>query len=95
MKHSGAGLDHLQACPHCPNFEVLTQKGMTFYECRIYADTSWVNRIGGCPAFPYRELPTYLSYVDGRIIGRGRIGQQKQKHNDRKYASKNDRRRKF
>lgn len=45
--------------------------------------------------FPFRELPPGLSYIDGRIAGRGRIGQQKQKHEDRKYHSKNDGKRKY
>ena len=78
MKHTGAGLDHLRACEYCPRSDF---KG----NCLIYTQTKHINRRGGCPYFPERDMPP--SY--------GRVGQQKHKHDDRKYASKNDRRRKF
>jgi hypothetical protein len=45
--------------------------------------------------FPYRDLPDGMSYLDGKITGKGRTGQQKQAHTDRKYDSKNDSRGKF
>jgi hypothetical protein len=77
---------HTDACGHCPKYED---------GCTVYENTEWVNRIGGCGHYPYRDLPTYLSYVDGVIVGRGRVGQQKQKYEDRKYRSKNDGRRKY
>lgn len=48
--------------------------------CTIYEDTSWVNRRGGCSMLPERDMPQ--SY--------GRVGQQKQKHQDRSYTSKNE-----
>ena len=82
-------MDHLQACVHCSKY------GGKYGQCLDYTDTAWVNRLGGCGAFPYRELPTGMSYVDGKIQGRGRVGQQKQAHNDRKYHSKNDAKAKF
>lgn len=72
-------LDHLQACTHCP------KDGGGYSECTIYTDTSWVNRIGGCAMLPERDMP----------ISHGRVGQQKQKHQDRSYTSKNDRKSKF
>jgi hypothetical protein len=85
--------DHLQACPHCDKF---VQHGIAV-GCSAYRDTSWVNRRGGCPHFPYRELPARsgLSYIDGKIVGRGRVGQQKQAHQDRSYSGKNSRRGKY
>ena len=85
-------MDHLQACMYCPKSD-MTCDGEV--HCTIYANRSWVNRVGGCGMFPFRELPPGLSYIDGRIAGRGRIGQQKQKHEDRKYHSKNDGKRKY
>lgn len=83
-------MDHEQACPYCPKYS--EQGG-----CELYTDTSWVNRHGGCGLFPYRELPARsgLSYLDGKIMGKGRVGQQKQAHKDRSYHSKNDRRGKY
>ena len=45
--------------------------------------------------FPYRDLPQGMSYIDGKIAGKGRVGQQKQAHADRKYHSKNDAKSKF
>jgi hypothetical protein len=45
--------------------------------------------------FPYRDLPSGMSYLDGTILYKGRTGQQKQKHTDRTYRSKNDSRTKF
>jgi len=71
-------IDHLQACGHCPKYDG--------EKCLVYYRLDWVNRRGGCPMFPHRDLP------EGR---RKRMGQQKQKHQDRAYGSKNDGRRKF
>jgi hypothetical protein len=85
--------DHLQACGHCPHHND------SFLEvwCTKFSNLSWVNRIGGCGMFPYRDLPAQsgLSYLDGKILGRGRIGQQKQKHNDKSYHSKNNSKSKY
>jgi len=81
-------MNHLEACGHCP-------KETWYGTCVLFFDRSWVNRRGGCGMFPYRELPQGMSYIDGKIAGRGRIGQQKQAHSDRKYHSKNDGKRKF
>ena len=80
---------HLQACPYCDKH---IDGG-----CTIFTDVSWVERLGGCPAFPYREVPRSRGeYMDGKIIsGNQRPGQQKQKHDDRKYHSKNDGKRKY
>jgi hypothetical protein len=61
-------------------------KGIHARGCRIHVDTSWVNRRGGCGSFPERDLPETF---------KKRVGQQKQKHSDRSYSSKNDRRGKF
>jgi hypothetical protein len=79
-------MDHLQACPHCPHF---VQFGISI-GCSKYKDTSWVNRRGGCPGFPYREIPRNRGeYVDGQIVaGKQRPGQQKQKVADRKYDNR-------
>ncbi len=89
-------MDHLQACPHCPyNDPTLAVWETNYSGCTIYDNISWVNRIGGCPSFPYRDLPYGYQYYDGVIYGPGRVGQQKQAHNDRSYSSKNDSRRKF
>ena len=71
-------MNHLQACPHCKDF---SDTG-----CTVYPDTSWVNRRGGCPNFPLRDLPETM---------KKRVGQQKQKFEDRKYHSKNDGKRKY
>ncbi len=83
-------LDHLQACPYCPKYN-----GALRPPCSIYNDISWVNRIGGCGMYPSVELPSGLSYYDGKITRKGRSGQQKQAHRDRSYTSKNDRKAKF
>jgi hypothetical protein len=85
--NNGAGLDHQQACPYCDKYVA--------GGCTIYPFTEWINARGGCPHFPYRELPIGLTYVDGVIHGKGRVGQQKQKHQDRAYASKWDRKGKY
>ncbi|MHA2068769.1 MAG: hypothetical protein ACXABY_30765, partial [Candidatus Thorarchaeota archaeon] len=66
--------------------------------CGIYGggDLSWINRRGGCPHFPYRQIPRSRGeYLDGEIVSGGRVGQQKQSVNDRKYHSKNDGKRKY
>jgi hypothetical protein len=78
-------LNHLMACTHCPKYS----EG-----CTIYNDTSWVNRIGGCPSFPFREIPRVAGeYVDGKIVsGNMRPGQQKQKKADRSYDNKKSKR---
>jgi hypothetical protein len=83
-------MNHIEACGECP-------KETWYGTCPLYFDRSFLSRLGGCGHFPYRELPAQsgLSYLDGKILGRGRIGQQKQKHNDKSYHSKNDRRGKF
>jgi hypothetical protein len=74
-------MNHLEACGHCPKYsEALLAGG-----CTAYDDTSWVNRRGGCGSFPERDLPE----------SHKRVGQQKQKHSDRSYSSKNDSRTKF
>jgi len=77
-------LDHLQACGYCPHI-IPDFKESVNTACTKYTDLSWVNRRGGCPMFPERELP----------VGRGRVGQQKQKHQDKSYHSKNDGKRKY
>ncbi len=74
-------LDHLQACPYCPKYN-----GALRPPCSIHSDTTWVNRRGGCGMFPHRDLPEGM---------KRRVGQQKQKHQDRSYTSKNDRKAKF
>ena len=84
-------MNHLQACPECPKYSEDFLAG----GCTIYDDVSWVNRRGGCGMFPSRELLPGMSYLDGKITRKGRSGQQKQKHEDRKYHSKNDRKTKF
>lgn len=72
-------LNHLEACPYCPKYG---NEG-----CTIYANVAWVNRRGGCDMIPDRgESPLKV---------KKRAGQQKQKHSDRSYASKNDGKRKF
>jgi hypothetical protein len=73
-------MDHLRACPHCPKYK---DPG----GCHIYGDITWVNRRGGCPGFPYREIPRSRGeYVNGEIVsGSQRPGQQKQKVNDKTY----------
>jgi hypothetical protein len=80
-------MDHLQACGYCDKF---VDGG-----CSIFVETDWVNRMGGCGMFPYRDLSHGHTYVDGKVYGPGRTGQQKQKHEDRKYHSKNDGKRKY
>jgi hypothetical protein len=76
--------DHLQACPHCPHY--ITDQD----RCHIYNDTSWINRRGGCPTFPFREVPKQRGeYVNGKIVsGTQRPGQQKQRKPDRKYENR-------
>ena len=68
-------MDHLQACPYCPRY------GEEIHGCMIYSNENldWVNRRGGCPGFPFRDLPQGMTYADGKIMARGRVGQQKQK----------------
>jgi hypothetical protein len=97
-------MDHLQACGHCPkygNIEEMSCDGVVYIipGCTIYnnATLDWVNRRGGCPGFPYRDIPRSRGeYLDGRIVaGNHRPGQQKQKKDDRKYHSKNDGKRKY
>jgi hypothetical protein len=68
-------MNHLEACGHCP-------KETWYGTCVTYPDRSWVNRRGGCGMFPERDLPEAM---------KKRVGQQKQKHSDRSYSSKNDR----
>jgi hypothetical protein len=53
--------------------------------CTMYDDVSWVNRIGGCAHLPERPMPLHM----------GRVGQQKQKHQDRSYSSKHNRKSKY
>ena len=84
-------MDHMQACKYCAHHNEEPFK----LWCSIYTDVSWVNRRGGCPSFPYRDLPTSLSYMDGKIVPIKKVGQQKQVHKDKTYHSKNDGRRKF
>ena len=91
--------DHTQACPYCDKFKVERQRrtqddGHYYYinktyGCTIYEDTSWVNRMGGCPFFPMRDMTGAPS------LRKERAGQQKQKHQDRTYHSKNDGKRKY
>jgi hypothetical protein len=57
----------------------------THGRCSVYESTDWVNRQGGCGFFPERDMPPSF----------GRVGQQKQKHQDRAYSGKNDGRRKY
>ncbi len=77
-------MNHEMACPYCPKYDG---------GCTIYRDISWVNRRGGCPSFPFRELTRLMEYVDGEIVtGKNRPGQQKQKKADRKYDSTRARR---
>jgi hypothetical protein len=80
-------MDHLEACGHCPKYLERVDDGT--FKCTVYDDTEWVNRLGGCPSFPLRDLPETLGGMQRRV------GQQKQKHSDRSYSSKNDGRRKF
>jgi hypothetical protein len=77
-------MNHLQACGHCPKYLRFPAYGEP--GCSAYADTTFVNRLGGCPLFPERDLPEAMIK---------RAGQQKQRHSDRNYSSKNDRRGKF
>jgi hypothetical protein len=86
MKHTGAGLNHLEACYLCPKYVTLRMGArVSMTGCSAYGDTSWVNRRGGCGMFPERDMPPAFA----------RMGQQKQKHKDRKYEGKNDRRGKY
>lgn len=75
-------LDHLQACPYCPKYNAALRP-----PCSIHNDISWVNRHGGCGMFPDRG--------ESDLNVKKRAGQQKQKHQDRSYTSKNDGRPKF
>ena len=77
-------MDHLEACGHCPKYQAWGHRGIV--SCTVYTDVSWVNRRGGCGMFPHRDLPEAM---------RKRVGQQKQKHSDRSYGSKNNNRMKF
>jgi hypothetical protein len=79
-------LDHLIACTHCPKY---LDYGAGIWDCSVYTDLSWVNRRGGCPMFPERDMTGSPS------LRKIRAGQQKQKHEDRKYHSKNDGKRKY
>ncbi len=82
-------MDHLEACGHCPKYGDIVVRVFvdTVHKgCTAYTDTSWVNRRGGCPMFPLRDIPETM---------KKRVGQQKQKHQDRSYSGKNDRRGKF
>ena len=96
-------LNHTQACPYCDKFKVERQRrtqddGHYYYinktyGCTIYEDTSWINRRGGCPMFPYRAVPKSRGeYVDGVIISGKRVGQQHQKRHDRKYENRKSKR---
>jgi hypothetical protein len=78
-------LDHLMACTHCPKF---SQFGIAI-GCMVYKDVSWVNRRGGCPMFPERDMTGSPS------LRKQRAGQQKQKHQDRTYKSKWERKGKY
>jgi hypothetical protein len=78
-------MDHLQACGHCP-YIIPDFVESVNTACTVYTDLSWVNRRGGCPMFPERDLPEAM---------KKRVGQQKQKHNDKSYHSKNDGKRKY
>jgi hypothetical protein len=77
-------LNHKAACSYCHKFARNDIDGEI--GCTIYDDTTWVNRRGGCPNFPLRDLPEAM---------KKRVGQQKQKHSDPSYHSKNDRKSKF
>lgn len=86
-------LNHLQACGHCPKYDHGDGTTKTHTGCSIYADVTWVNRIGGCPVFPYRAVPKSRGeYVDGVIISGKRVGQQHQKRLDRKYENRKSKR---
>lgn len=80
-------LNHLQACEHCDRHE---DSG-----CTVYTDTSWVNRQGGCPMFPSRELPKGWSYQGNKVISpeNKRVGQQRGKRGKKQkevhYHNKN------
>jgi hypothetical protein len=88
-------LNHLEACPYCPKYKQWTSRETEYKECSIYIDRTWVNRRGGCGMYPSVELPDGFTYFDGKIVRKGRTGQQKQAHRDRSYTSKNDGRPKF
>lgn len=51
-------------------------------------DLSWVLRRGGCP-FNHKEI------IESAAQAKRRLGQQKQKHQDRSYTSKNEGKAKF
>jgi hypothetical protein len=74
-------MDHLQACPYCPKYNE------PYKMCTVFRQTAWVNLRGGCGMFPLRDLPEPMR--------KKRVGQQKQKHQDKSYHSKNDTRTKF
>jgi hypothetical protein len=76
-------MNHEQACGHCPKYIRKDLEGEM--KCSIYTDTTWVNRVGGCAMLPERDMPVKM----------GRVGQQKQKHNDKSYGSKNNSKNKF
>jgi hypothetical protein len=96
-------MDHLQACSHCDKYGIIEEVACDgevhdVPGCTIYSNATldWVNRRGGCPHFPYRQIPRSRGeYLDGEIVSGGRVGQQKQSVNDRKYHSKNDGKRKY
>lgn len=75
-------MDHLQACPYCPKYIAYHHLGV----CSVYADTSWVNRRGGCPLFPQRDM------TGSNLQAKKRVGQQKQKFSDRSYNNSKSRR---
>lgn len=94
-------MNHLQACEYCPNYGVIDEvecDGEVYktYGCTIYSNAilEWVNRRGGCPSFPFRDLPRHMEYLDGNIVtGNKRPGQQKQVKSDRKYDNNKVKRR--
>ena len=94
-------MNHLRACEYCPRYgeiEEVACDGEVYKipGCTIYSNATldWVNRIGGCPMFPLRDLPPHygMEYLDGKIVrGSHRPGQQKQKKADRKYENRRSR----
>jgi len=76
-------MDHLQACPYCHKYDAQMD------HCTVFNYTGWVNRRGGCGLFPERDMTGSPSQR------KQRAGQQKQKHQDRSYHSKNDGKRKY
>lgn len=86
-------MNHLEACGYCPHYEHGDGTAKTHTGCRLYADITWVNRIGGCGSFPFRELPPgYVYDHKGNVIppGTKRAGQQKQMK-EAKYSVKKGR----